>query len=150
MNLSELLDRYGEALSQAVIDTYPPLYDAEVRRTRNPDLRRLLRRPLGGQGDAINATVLSLQQHPGTIVVGEMGTGKSYIAAAAAYLAGHQRILIVCPPHLVRKWRREISQTVLGARATIVQTVGDLDETRRSGVRPQFIICSRERAAPPP
>ncbi|MCC6173833.1 MAG: DEAD/DEAH box helicase family protein [Chloroflexi bacterium] len=146
MNLSELLDRYGESLSQAVIDTYPPLYDAEVRRIRNPDLRRLLRRPLGGQGDAISGTVLSLQRHSGTIVVGEMGTGKSYIAAAAAYLDGHRRILIVCPPHLVKKWRREIVQTVPGAQVAIIRTIGDLEEIRRSEGTPQFVICSRERA----
>ena len=146
MNLAELLDRYGEAITKAVIDTYPPLYDAEVRRASDADTRRLLRRPLGAQADAINGTVLSLKRHPGTIVVGEMGTGKSYIAAAAAHLAGCQRVLILCPPHLVNKWRREILQTVPGARASIVRTIGDLDHVRRQGDATQFVICSRERA----
>lgn len=146
MNLGELLDQYGNAITRAVIDTYPPLYDAEIRRTGASDLGRLLRRPLAAQADAINATVLSLRQHPGTIVVGEMGTGKSYIAAAAAHLAGCRRVLVLTPPHLVKKWRREILQTVPGARATIVRTIGDLEAVRRLEGATDFVICSRERA----
>jgi len=146
VNLAQLLDRYGEAITRAVIDTYPPLYDADVRHKSSPQLRRLLRRPLGAQSDAINATVLSLKQHTGTIVVGEMGTGKSYIAAAAAYLAGCRRVMILCPPHLVNKWRREVLQTVPGARASIVRSISDLEGIRRRDAANEFAICSRERA----
>lgn len=146
MNLAELFDRYGQSITRAVIETYPPLYDAEARRTGGADLRRLVRRPLAAQADAINAAVLSLKHHPGTIVVGEMGTGKSYIAAAAAYLAGCRRILVLAPPHLVKKWRREIVQTVPGAQTTIVRTASDLEYVRRLGGATHFVICSRERA----
>jgi hypothetical protein len=109
-------------------------------------LGRLLRRPLAAQADAINATVLSLNRQPGTIVVGEMGTGKSYIAAAAAYLAGCRRILVLAPPHLVKKWRREIVQTIPGARTTIVRTIADLEGVRQRGATIHFVICSRDRA----
>ena len=146
MNLGELLDQYGNAITSAVVDAYPPLYDAEARRMGGAHLGRLLRRPLAAQADAINATVLSLKHQPGTIVVGEMGTGKSYIAAAAAYLAGCQRILVLAPPHLVKKWRREILQTVPVARATIVRTIGDLEGVRNRTGAIHFVICSRERA----
>ena len=104
MNLTELVDRYRDGITAAVVKTYPPIYDAEVRRICGFDLRRLLRRPLGAQGDAIRATALSLQRHPGTNVVGEMGTGKTMIACSAAFLAGLKRVLVICPPHLVRKW----------------------------------------------
>ena len=124
MNLADLLDQYGEAIARTVIESYPPLYDGDVRRSASADLRRLLRRPLGAQVDAINATTLSLNQSSGTFVVGEMGAGKSYIAAAAAYLAGCRRTLVVSPPHLIRKWQREVRQTVPGAHATIVRTIG--------------------------
>src|SRR5437660_10880389 len=86
LNLSELIDRYREAITEAVIRTYPPVYDAEARHSSGFDLRCLLRRPLGAQGDAIRATALSLRRHPGTNVVGEMGTGKTMIAAAAPSL----------------------------------------------------------------
>ncbi|MBI4212966.1 MAG: hypothetical protein HY534_01535 [Chloroflexi bacterium] len=146
MNLAAFIDRHRDAISAAVIKTYPPLYDAETRETCGFDLRLLLRRPLGGQADAIRATALSLQRHPGTNVVAEMGWGKSLVAAAAAYLAGYQRVLVVCPPHLVRKWVRGIQQTVPGARVAIVRTITDVERSRSLGGRISFVVCSRERA----
>ena len=146
MKLAEFLDAYRDAITDAVVRTYPPLYDAEARRVCGFDLHRLLRRPLGAQADAIRATALSVQRQPGTIVVGEMGVGKSYCAAAAAYLAGCRRVFVLSPPHLVRKWRREIEQTVPDARVAIVRTIRDLERTRALGDAVQFVICSREQA----
>lgn len=146
MNLTEFLDRYRDGITEAVIRTYPPIYNAETRAACGLDLRRLLRRPLGAQADAIRATTLSLQRHRNTNVVGEMGTGKSFIAAAAAHLAGRRRVFILCPPHLMKKWRREILQTVPGARVAIVRTIRDLERTRSLGGDVQFVICSREQA----
>jgi len=146
MNLADFLDRYGDAVAEAVIHTYPPLYDAETRRTCRFDLRRLLRRPLGAQADAIRATALSLGRHAGTNVVGEMGVGKSLIAVAAAYLADCHRVLVLCPPHLVKKWRREVLQTVPGARVAIVRTIADLGRVGMLAATPQFVVCSREQA----
>ena len=35
-------------------------------------------------------------------------------------MAGFERILIICPPHLVPKWKREVEMTVPGVRAAIV------------------------------
>jgi hypothetical protein len=146
VNLGDFLETYAAAIREAVLAAYPPVYDAAARRTCGFDLRRLLRRPLGAQADAIRATALSIQRQRGTIMVGEMGSGKSYIAAAAAYLAGCRRVIIMCPPHLVRKWRREIAQTVPRAQIAIVRTIGDLERVRHAEGPIQFVICSRESA----
>src|SRR5207253_7292170 len=83
----------------------------------------------------------------GTNVVGEMGTGKTMIACSAAFLAGMRRVLVICPPHLVRKWAREVKETVPNARVTIVRTVREVEVVRtQAGFGPQFVICSREQA----
>ena len=144
MNLSGFIDQFKEAIAKRVVESYPPLY----RPSETPvELPRLLRTPMGGQADAIRGTALSLQAHRGTTVVGEMGTGKTFIGAAAAHAAGFQRILILCPPHLTRKWKREIEDTVPGARAAIVTSITDLERLRLSvGPAPLFAIMSRERA----
>ena len=73
MNLSGFIDTFKESIARRVVDSYPPLYRPSETPVKLP---RLLRKPMGGQEDAIKGTALSLQAHRGTTVVGEMGTGK--------------------------------------------------------------------------
>ena len=144
MNLAGFIDTFKEAIAQRVVESYPPLY----RPSENGGaLPRLLRRPLGAQTDAIRGAALSLQAHRGTTVVGEMGTGKTFIGAAAAHMAGFRRVLVICPPHLVRKWKREVEETVPLAQSVIVTSITDLERLRLSiGSGPLFAVMSRERA----
>ena len=144
MNLGDFIDTFKEAIARRVVESYPPLY----RPSENGGtLPRLLRRPLGAQTDAIRGAALSLEAHRGTTVVGEMGTGKTFIGAAAAHMAGFQRILVLCPPHLVPKWKREVEQTVPGVKAAIVESITDLERLRLSiGPGPLFAVMSREKA----
>ena len=144
MNLSTFLDTYKDAIAQRVVDSYPPQYRPAAD---NRPLPPLLRTPLGAQETAIRGTAHSLTTQRGTTVVGEMGTGKTFIATAAAHLAGFQRILVLVPPHLTRKWKREVEATIPDARAAIVTSITDLERLRRTtGAGPLFAIMSRERA----
>ena len=144
MNLGDFIDKFKDAIAQRVVESYPPLY----RPSENGGtLPRLLRQPLGAQADAIRGAALSLQAHRGTTVVGEMGTGKTFIGAAAAHMAGFRRVLVICPPHLVRKWKREVEETVPLAQSVIVTSITDLERLRFSvGSGPLFAVMSRERA----
>ena len=144
MDLAEFIDTYRDAIAQRVVESYPPRY----RPSENGrPLPQLLRTPLGAQADAIRAAALSLDVHRGTTVVGEMGTGKTFIAASAAHMAGFRRVLVLCPPHLTRKWKREVEDTVPDARAVIVASITDLERLRLShGPGPLFVVMSRERA----
>ncbi len=144
MNLGEFIDTYKDAIAQRVVESYPPLYRPSEYEGNIP---HLLRSPLGAQEDAIRGAALSLQSQRGTTVVGEMGTGKTFIGAAAAHMAGFQKILVLCPPHLTKKWKREVEQTVPFARAAIVTSITDLERLRLSvGSGPLFTVMSRERA----
>jgi len=143
LDLAQFIGTYREAITDKVIKTYPPLYRPGQNSHGLPALKR---RPLGAQGDAVRAAALSLRTQQGTTVVGEMGTGKTFIAASSAHAAGFQRVLVLCPPHLVRKWRREVLETVPGAGAAIVGSISDLEQLRRHTAQPLFAIVSRERA----
>ena len=144
MNLGQFIDTFKEAIAQRVVESFPPLYRPSENGGKMP---RLLRKPLGAQADAIRGAALSLEAHRGTTVVGEMGTGKTFIAAAAAHMAGFRRILVLCPPHLVPKWKREVEMTVPGTRAVIVKSITDLERLRLSvGSGPLFAVMSREKA----
>ena len=46
MRLPEFLTAFADAIADAVVRTYPPVYDADTRRSCGFDLRRLLRKPL--------------------------------------------------------------------------------------------------------
>ena len=144
MNLSQFIEKYREAIARRVVESYPPLFRPADNGHRLPEL---LRSPLGAQADAIKAAALSLRTHRGTTLVGEMGTGKTFIGAAAAHMAGFRRVLVLVPPHLVRKWKREIEETVPEARAAIVTSITDLERLRLlEGDGPLFAVMSRERA----
>ena len=144
MNLGGFIDTFKDAIAKRVVESYPPLYRPSENGGTIP---RLLRKPLGAQADAIRGAALSLKAHRGTTVVGEMGTGKTFIGAAAAHMAGFERILIICPPHLVPKWKREVEMTVPGVRAAIVESITDLERLRLSvGSGPLFAVMSREKA----
>ena len=93
MNLEEFIDTYKDAIAQRVVESYPPLYRPSEACARpgsgnGGELPHLLRTPLGAQADAIRGAALSLEAHRGTTVVGEMGTCKTFIATAAAHMAG--------------------------------------------------------------
>jgi 16S rRNA G966 N2-methylase RsmD len=144
--LSEFIERYQDAITEAVRRSYPPVYTAQNRDSWGIDLSGLKRRPLGAQADAIRAAVVSLQRNPGTIICGVMGTGKTYMGIAAAWLYGARRVIVICPPHLVKKWKEEVEATVPGARATIVRTISDIDRTLATSGGTRYVILSRESA----
>ena len=77
MNLGGFIDRFKDATAKRVVESYPPLYRPSGNGGKMP---RLLRKPLGAQADAIRGAALSLEAHRGTTVVGEMGTGKTFIS----------------------------------------------------------------------
>jgi ribosomal protein S27AE len=141
MSLVSFLETYKTGITQAVTDAYPPLV------TRAEPIPGLLRKPLGYQAEAITAVAMSLEEHRNTLFVGEMGTGKSFCSIASAYKAGMQRTLVMCPPHLVEKWAREVHETVPGARTRILESITQIEALRWDvSTGPLFAILSREKA----
>ena len=147
MDISEFIQTYKDAIAEKVTEAYAPRYQPGQPGQDKP-LPALVRKPMGAQEHAVRGTALSLEVNPGTIIVGEMGTGKTYIGAAAAHMAGFRNILVLVPPHLVNKWKREIEMTVPGARAAIIRTITDLKKLSIPAptAGPRFTIISRETA----
>ena len=142
--LAQFIERFKDSITKKITDTYTPLYRPSDNTSPLPEI---LRPPMGKQEDAIQGAVISLKSNKGTTIVGEMGTGKTFIGATAAHMAGFQRVLVLCPPHLVQKWKREVENTIPEVNAAIVTSITDLKRIRYiPGDRPLFIIMSRERA----
>ena len=145
MKLSEFIESYKGAITQKVVESYPPQYQPSENYMEWP---ALWRKPMGGQADAIQGAILSLKTHPGTIVVGEMGVGKTTVAVMASHMSGFKRVIILCPPHLVKKWKREIEETIPYVHAVIVNSITDLERLRKVSIAmgPLYVVMSREKA----
>ena len=143
--LHDFITTHKEAITSQVRKNYPPLYQpSKANHTGFPEK---LRHPIGAQEDAIRAMAFSMENQRGSIVVGEMGTGKTYIAIAASHEIQAKRNLVLCPPQMVKKWKREVELTIKDAKAVIVRRIEDvrkLKEIEHKG--PLWVILSREQA----
>ena len=126
VDLSAFVSKYSQELARYLSEVMPPKYTPEALREllgHAPEYHKLLRKPMPGNGQrlAIEGTMFSLLMgERGTAVVGEMGTGKTFLSESAAYLAGYRRIGVLGPPTLVWKWEDEILKTIPGAKVFVV------------------------------
>ncbi|MGY0400047.1 MAG: SNF2-related protein [Ostreibacterium sp.] len=161
MPLTQFLADYQGALLQAVQRDLPPLFnDNKLNQAYEKILTGLARQPLGGQREKIHAVIAGLieQNLEAVLLNGEMGTGKTYmsIAAAAVYHKQNPKpILVMCPPHLVYKWRREILATIGNAKVIVIngsdainkllKLRDDVIEGRIDNSVPNFVVIGRVR-----
>ena len=144
LTIHGFLEQYGESIQEQIKRHYQPTYQPREDTRRMPEL---LRSPLGDQDLAIRATSDSLAKQRCTFLVGEMGTGKTLIGIAAAAMAGQQTILVMCPPHLVKKWKREVEETLPVATAVIANSITDLREIQQIKQRPLFVMLKNTAAS---
>ena len=147
-SLEEYLREFAPELARKVGELAEPL-----RKPGDPDdprLEQLVRRPFRAQAEAIQALVKVLERRRSAFLVGDMGTGKTYCACAAAWLVsrtGACRVLVMCPSHLVGKWKREVEATVPGARVGAIASWRDALALPAEKPRvPEFWIVSKEMA----
>lgn len=91
-----------------------------------------------------------------SFIVGEMGTGKTLQSGAACYVHNANKnkgfnAMIMCPSHLVEKWKSEMEKYVPNAKGYIIHNLDELLEIEnklRDGNRIEnmFIIMSKEIA----
>lgn len=143
IELEQFLQKWITNLTGIVAQDYPPVYQFDMN-----GYGRLLgslskQRPIPGMVDrdgrsktgllpaqkhAAAAILTRLETYSEAICVGEMGTGKTSLAAAVAAGRNAQRTIVLCPPHLVDKWQREFKAVWPGVRTMHLQTVGDVDQ----------------------
>jgi len=156
--LKDFLGKYGESLKQKVLERLRPLYNPRKEDSWDREARlrlgELSRTPFPAQEKAILSVAKGFYKglKRGLVLVGEMGVGKTLCAIAVAHLINKRtyRVLVMCPPHLVRKWIREIEETIPNARVVNLNGNGlkELEELRHGGspTKPEFYVMGRERA----
>ncbi len=133
--LSKFMHKYGDQIGAHILSTYRPLYnfDPTPEETAILDTLGKKRKPLPGQE---KAGLLPAQRHTATAIArsirrngvgniqGEMGAGKTGMGAATLDLLNAYPAIVMCPPHLVPKWIREIEETIPGAKAMELTRIG--------------------------
>ncbi|WP_039960458.1 DEAD/DEAH box helicase [endosymbiont of Riftia pachyptila] len=157
--LSQFVSDFGDGLLEAVTRQNPPVYDGTPDPRRDAVMEVLKRKPFPAQRAVVQAVTRLLvdEAEQAAVINAEMGTGKTMMAictAAVLHAEGYRRTLVIAPPHLVYKWRREILETVPNARVWVLNgpdTLRKLLQLRASLEQtpthrgPEFFIMGRVR-----
>jgi len=150
IKLVDFLDEYQDEIADSIIRDYPPVYTFNDREKYVDDIKKLKRKPFLCQMDAISALAKLFSTEASGILVGEMGTGKSLISIAIAYVCKFKNVLITMPPHLISKYEREVMITMPEGTAKChhLKKFTDVDKAVASANDDlyHFFILGRERA----
>lgn len=147
-NLEGYLASYGQLLGQAAREKLRPLHVPARDEAR---VAHLLRAPFDPQAHVIAAGSKGLDQTGAILLVGECGTGKTIMGMAMCHTHAKGRPyrgISFAPPHLPKKWKRELEETIPGVRAQIVRSYRDLVTLRhrKAPKHPTWYIMSNSVA----
>ena len=125
IGLTQFINEFGDELLDSLNRSNPPVYAGHLNPARQRIMDGLKRQPFPAQAEVVQAvTALLLDRNEqAAIINAEMGTVKTMMAFAAAavmHSEGYRRTLVIAPPHLVYKWRREILETLPDARVWVL------------------------------
>lgn len=148
LTMRDLLDHYGKALMAEMLRSCPVLHDP----SNDPDPLPMppLGRPLyPAQAEAVRTAVKLRREYPdaGVILLGTIGLGKTSVALASAKALGFKRVLVMCPPHLLKGWCEQIEIVLPEAKVHVIQTISDVEPFASGDPDAMHIgILSREMA----
>lgn len=161
MSLATFLEQFREPLLKQIEAQTPVVYTGQHDAWRDDVLAGLKRTPFAAQAHRIQAVYAGLVDEglPAVFLNGEMGTGKTMmsICVSALMQRGYSQkpVLVISPPHLVYKWRREILETVPEAIVHVVNgsnAIRDLivfrdhlSAGRFADGRPHYLVIGRVR-----
>lgn len=128
--LDQYMAKYGPLLGRQIRERLKPLHTPGVDPLLPTDT---LRKPFDAQSHVISAGVKHLRKNKALIVCGQMGTGKTLLAQTIFHTLSNgkpYRGLVFCPPHLVKKWGRELTETLPLCVVHIVSSWSDLTKLR--------------------
>ena len=131
-NIFDYMRAYSPLLSERILSTYRPLHSPAD--PVSPLLGLLKRSLLPAQKIVVMAVAKYLRKANAAKIVGECGTGKTFMSLAACYVHanGQQHTgLVMCAPHLVEKWAREIFNSIPHARVFLIHDMRNGGDPRK-------------------
>lgn len=133
-----LMEKWGEDIARSIL-ARTPLYnlDPTPEEWSRVSLLGKNREKLPGQdapgllepqAHAAIAMARAARRYGHALVQGAMGVGKTTISLAAVELLDEYPVLVICPPHLVGKWYREVQEVIPDAVAVELKSLLDLQQ----------------------
>lgn len=157
IGLSDFVAEFGEELLDSLNRANPPVYTGNARAHRVEVLSKLKRQLFPAQAEVAHAIaeLLIERGERAAILNGEMGCGKTIVGVAIAAILqaeGYRRTLVLSPPHLVYKWRREILETIPNAKVwmlngpdTLIKLIKLRERLDAPSEGPEFYVLGRVR-----
>lgn len=155
LTLKKFLEDYGPCLASQVTQDLEVIHDPRRDQEEEMDrqLAHLSKKPFPAQAEAVKGAVKALRLgNRAVFMAAEMSTGKSLMGIATAHLLmPNPRVLVLCPPHLVSKWRDEIKEAQ--PHALVISLNGPQCHQQLQALRlaprptcPEFYLLGKERA----
>jgi hypothetical protein len=165
-NFADLLLAYGDGMVAAMRERCPSLHEGQED-VALPPMRRAL---YPAQASAARAALKLVHRGQTSLILGEIGSGKSCTAIQVAWALHHgvdvrqfapcdegafsplrpvprvRRVLVVCPPHLVQNWADELRACLPDVPALVAEKPSDLDRAAAHPAPLLFVLMSREVA----
>lgn len=159
--VSAFVRQYSDKLSEMLFEKTKTVYDG-TRPEDKVDFSLIYQNGFtkyAPQADVVNACLKKLETKRSAWLGAEMGTGKTLMGIMSAYglykkTGKGQRVLIMAPPHLVRKWTRETKKALgdICSKVEVIRKKSDADRLvlPYAKIRPEGVevyIVPREMAA---
>ena len=141
-DMQDFLRDWLPSVTRAVTEQYPPLYNFDyngyeeaLNKLNRDRLIPIVNKPglLPAQRHTVAAIATRLEHEKDALIDGEMGTGKTIMGAAVPAVMAAKgfpmaHIIVLCPPHLVDKWQREIGHVWPQAQTMVLTSRSDVDK----------------------
>ncbi|MEI6232898.1 MAG: DEAD/DEAH box helicase [Planctomycetota bacterium] len=158
-DLNDLIHKYGGAIAAGAESVLIPRHRPDSPLPDLSSIENCRSQQCGkpftfypSQKEKIAGALAGLRAKGRVWMVCEMGCGKSPMSLAAAWALLHCRpfrLLVMCPGHIVRKWRREVEWMIPGVVCRIIRNFTDLfkfEEAARSTTAPMVAVIGKDTA----
>ena len=123
--LADFLITNWEAIQTYAEDRFKPVIDPTAPEWK--DIREYLhaipREPISYQYQSVVTLAAAIRSRKFNYLIGEQGTGKTYMAMVASTAAGCKNILVTTPSHAIETWIEEIQETLPSARIRVANGI---------------------------
>lgn len=148
-DFNDYMGKMARMMTTRIESIAKPIHQTGDIRSKTTDiLNSLQRKPKRAQTDAVEAMLKALDLRGKVSIIGEMGTGKTYMMTAtqkvhAQYLGKTLKMLVLAPDHLTKTvWKEEIEKVSDDITVHQIRSVNDLMYFDKMG----YLNDNQERA----